>query len=66
MGQFPCVRLDEDNKEAYRPSEDLLSNYFSGFGRADDVLLFRPTANAYKGWVAIQEMALCPMKSEAL
>ena len=62
LAQRLCARLDEDNKEAYRPTNEMLGNYFENFELDKDVLLYRPTANvagtalAYKGRAAIHEM----------
>lgn len=62
LAQRLCARLDEDHKEAYRPTPEQLAPIFGSVDDYDDLLLYRPTANvvgtpqAYKGRVAIHEL----------
>ena len=62
LAQRLCARLDEKNKEAFIPNKKLLSGIFEDLENAEDLLLYRPTANvagtpqAYKGRVAIHEL----------
>lgn len=64
LAQRLCARLDEDNKEAFHPSPEVLAPFFEDFENEniEEMLLFRPSASvagtpkAYKGRVAIHEM----------
>lgn len=62
LAQRLCAKLDDDNKEAYRPSTDHLLEFFHECEEFEDLLLFRPTAHvagtphAFKGRVAIHEL----------
>ena len=62
LAQRLCARLDDANKEAYQPAEEVLSGIFENLEGAEDLLLYRATANvagtpkAYKGRVAIHAL----------
>ena len=62
LAQRLCARLDDANKEAYQPAEEVLSGIFENLEGAEDLLLYRLTANVagtpktYKGRVAIHEL----------
>jgi type IV pilus assembly protein PilB len=72
LAQRLCARLDDDNKEAYRPTKEQLSEFFQFEGGFDDLLLYRPTAQvagtvqAYKGRVAIHELVTVSDEVRAL
>lgn len=72
LAQRLCARLDDDNKEAYRPSREMLAPFFEDVLDIDDLLMLRPTANvagtpqAYKGRVAIHEMVTISDEIRAL
>ncbi|MDA1065371.1 MAG: GspE/PulE family protein [Verrucomicrobia bacterium] len=72
LAQRLCARLDDANKEAYIPSEELLSGIFENPEFAKDLLLYRPTPNvtgtpqAYKGRVAIHELVTVTDEIRAL
>jgi type II secretory ATPase GspE/PulE/Tfp pilus assembly ATPase PilB-like protein len=72
LAQRLCARLDDDNKEAYRPQRDQLLELFKESEEMDDLLLYRPTSNvvgtthAYKGRVAIHEMVTISDEVRAL
>lgn len=72
LAQRLCARLDDDNKEAFRPNEEMLSGLFDDVSDIDDLLLYRPTANvagtpkAYRGRVAIHELVTVTDEIRAL
>lgn len=72
LAQRLCARLDDDNKEAFRPDKLTLTGLFDDLSDIDDLLLYRPTANvagtpkAYKGRVAIHELVTVTDEIRAL
>ena len=64
LAQRLCARLDDENKEAYRPTMEQLSELFHLDDGFDDLLLYRPTTHvagtskAYKGRVSIHELVM--------
>ncbi|MCZ6675506.1 MAG: GspE/PulE family protein [Verrucomicrobia bacterium] len=72
LSQRLCARLDEDHKEAYRPSQEVLGSFFENASEIGDLLLYRPTAQvagtpqAYKGRIAIHEIVIVSDEIRAL
>lgn len=64
LAQRLASRLNEDYKESYRPSDDILKTFFRDYKEAEDALFYRPSPKldepllGYKGRIAIHEMVL--------